>query len=243
MNLKKTLFIAASATLICCHEAFAFQEEAINKNLWLNTNGHLGALPGEKPKNPQPTRYQTDFDSYAPNEYVSEIGIDAFFAESDFKGFKDNPDFYGLKINYLARNHRKETVSPEFFVSGALGFGFGEYSEGEKNNEYAVSHFMCTLGANLRYNATPDFSLYVGVRMGSEIVLFAVDDGKESHDFECDFGVTYGIGMGCNFILSENVSMHIGIEHVTSEADSNIRGITLDSQSYHIYSLGFTIAY
>ncbi|MBR5623113.1 MAG: hypothetical protein IKW49_08015 [Opitutales bacterium] len=247
MNLK-TLFVSVFATLICCHEAFAFQEEAINKNLWLNTNGHLGALPGEKPKNPQPTRYQSDFDNYASDnyvsgDYVSEIGIDAFFAESDFGGFKDDPDFYGLKMSYLVRNHRKETVSPEFFISGGLGFGYGEHSEGEKDNEYGVTHFMGTLGANLRYNVTPDLSFYVGVRMGGEIVLFFVDDGEESHDCECDFGVIYGIGMGCNLTLSENVSMHIGIEHVTSEADSSIHGITLESQSYHIYSLGFTIAY
>ena len=257
MNLKKTLFIAASATLICCHEAFAFQEEAINKNLWLNTNGHFGALPGEKPKNPQPTRYKTDFDdhasdNYVSGDYVSEIGIDAFFAESDFGGFKDDPDFYGLKMSYLVRNHRKETVSPEFFVSGALGFGYGEHSEGEKDNEYGVTHFMGTLGANLRYNATPDLSFYVGVRMGGEILLFFVDDEKkesprdkrnEGLDCECDFGVIYGIGMGCNLMLSKNVSMHVGIEHFTSEADSSIHGITLESQSYHIYSLGFTIAY
>lgn len=200
------------------------------------------------------TEYETDLtqntapEEFAPATHLSGIGLSAFFAESDFGGFEDDPDFYGLNVSYLIRqNHtgnEKQTLSPEFFVSAGFGFGYGDiysvdYGYEEYFLEYEVRHFMCTLGANLRYNIGSAFSLYVGARMGGEFVMLSVDDGRDDTDQDADFGLTYGFGMGCSLALSESVSVTLGVEHLNSEAEPEFLG----RQTYNVYSFGVNFVF
>lgn len=189
-----------------------------------------------------------ELDSSSHNKHISGIGINAFFAESDFSGFKDAPDFYGLNVSYLIRqnhtNNETQTLSPEFFISGGFGFGYGDiysvdYGYEEYSLEYEVRHFMCTLGANLRYNIGSAFSLYVGARMGGEAILFSVDDGMNDEEQDSDFGLTYGFGMGCSLALSESVSMTLVVEHLNSEAEPEFLG----RQTYNVYSFGLNFMF
>ena len=167
-------------------------------------------------------------------------GAHAFYAETNYNPFKDSPDFYGLGLSYMLRqqcvNDEVQTLSSEFLISGLFGLGYGEvqfYSD----TQYEIRHFMCTLAANLRYNVGSVVSLYVGARMGAEFLLFSMDDEDSTQD--SDFGLTYGWGMGCSLAFSENFSMTLGVDCLTSEAEVDAGGYALPSVGYTIYSFGF----
>lgn len=204
------------------------------------------------------TEYETDLtqntapEEFAPATHLSGFGGSVFYAESAGSYFKDDPDFYGLNLCYSIRqipaSNEPQTLSPEFFISGGFGFGCGDaykvnYGYKESFLEYEVRHFMCTLGANLRYNIGSAFSLYVGARMGGEAILFSVDYGNHDTDQEYDLGLTYGWGMGCSLAFSENFAMNFGVERLSTEAAPEVDGIYLGSQTYTVYSLGFTISF
>lgn len=177
--------------------------------------------------------------------HVSGFDLRAFYAESDLRYFKDSTDFYGLSASYVVRqNHmskESQTLSPEFFISGAFGFGSGDISDASVYDDdyyqFEARHFMCTLGANLRYNIGSAFSLYVGARMGGEFFLLSVDD-EDGYDQDADFGLVYGFGMGCSLNLTESFSLTMSVERLSSEATPEVDIASLPEQNYTVYSLG-----
>lgn len=238
MNINKPLFTVAFLVAGIAN-AFAIpSEEAVNKNLWLNTGGSRGALPGQQPKNPEPFRYQYDdsiWDEFDEAEYATgrsgkwefsiENGIFGASALEDLKKEEERADLFGVCSDFLLRQNSFSSFAPEYYLRFA-------YAEGDCT-EYDVTFAEISLGANLRWKVCDFLALSVGARAGvGALILSGFDD---SDDDEGKRGFVYGGGAEAEWILNENNALVLSCDYLACTAQPD----EVEKQSYVTFQLGW----
>lgn len=259
MKLTKILFVSACATLAVLPEVSALtKEEAINKNLWLNTNGHLGALPGQKPKNPdaQPTRYKYDssiWDEFDTSDSQADfsrswkwsLGIEWYGASAleDLSESIEGADLFGSNLKFSVRKSGS-AVSPEFYL--LCGCAIGESDSSASGNVYDVVFAEFSAGTNLRWQICDSLALSVGGRIG--LGILSVSDGIEYYgqeDEEVKAGLVYGGRAELEWNFNANHALTLACDYLACTAQpKNWEGysngwVEVEKQSWIMISLGY----
>lgn len=257
MKLAKILSLAVCVHACGILNAWAFDEEAINKNLWLNTGGSLGALPGQKSKNPDatPKRYQYDSSIWDEFEYEyedSNISQFPFYMETEITSvsptedmlYDTSVDMIGFNLKFGIERSLSDNFSYDLYWLSGYSYGEGEYSgsSGWRDywSEYGVWFVETSLGINIHWHIGNHFSVYAGARIGGSMLY--VEDAN--YDSEAGFGFAYGVGAGIQWKFNEHHAMTLGYAFVGSTAESEINtyggeNVTVEKQKFNMFSLGY----
>lgn len=252
-------FLLSTAFLVTgISNAFAIStEEAVNKNLWLNTGGSRGALPGNQPKNPEPFRYQYNNSLWDDFEYECEGGNDdtsewTFFTEAEITSvsptknmlYDTSADMVGANLKFGANQTLSESFSYDLYLFNGYSFGESEYLCEDRFwtywSEYGVLFAEISFGANIRWHISNNFSIYAGARIGGGMLY--IEDAN--YDSEAGLGLAYGFSAGGQWSFNKHHAITFGYSFVGSTAESEINtfanhSITVGKQSFNTFSFGY----
>lgn len=254
MNIRKILLLSVGACVIGIPNALAISsEEAINKTLWLNTGGHRGSLPNKQTKNAEPLRYQYDDWDNVEYEYEdSNISQFPFYMETEITSvsptedmlYDTSVDMIGFNLKFGIERSLSDNFSYDLYWLSGYSYGEGEYSgsSGWRGywSEYGVWFVETSLGANIHWHISNNFSIYAGARIGGSMLY--IEDAN--YDSEAGFGFAYGVGAGIQWKFNEHHAMTLGYAFVGSTAESEINtyggeNVTVEKQKFNMFSLGY----
>lgn len=196
-----------------------------------------------------------DFDDvYDAGTWKFSLGMEVFFGsalESLEKEFDTSADIFGTNLRFTANRAAEGAFSPEFFL--LLGAGYGEsetFRTGFAETFFDVLLVEFSAGADLRWKISESFALRVGGRLG--VGGLYVDSGFTMEDHEgdeFDVGLAYGAGIGFEWNIGRHHALTVGLDYVgcTAEPKSAVptsglsygKQITIEKQSYGVFSLGY----
>lgn len=193
------------------------------------------------------------------NGWTSSISVEGFYGSAQEKLYKeldmDELDIGGLSVRYTSRKQTGEIISPEVFGIVSLGGGSLDqtWSSGYYRDElnYELFTMQAAVGANIRVQATDNFSLFAGARIG--LALESLDMEATSMNYsssywhydgnEVSLGFLYGVGIGAQLDITEHHGITVGLDYVasTAEPEFDVDGATvkIEAQSYIMLSIGY----
>ncbi|MGF0068961.1 hypothetical protein [Candidatus Spyradosoma sp. SGI.093] len=181
------------------------------------------------------------------------IGVKPFFAlglEDLYSNVSEKVDLYGLNFDYTRALVDGRSGSVE--LVGLCGFGYGEgsfsyYDYGSYYYHYNKAEFYLysmnfAAGLNFRLKFGEAASIYVGPRLGVNMLSVRCEDGG-SEETATSFGALYGGELGLEFHLAPDgtASLAFAVDYLASTAtpefDEEFEG-ELDAQSWLYFCVG-----
>lgn len=165
--------------------------------------------------------------------------------EELFDGWEE-VDIAGLNLR-ATRTFVPVPEDPHFSVDlfGILGCGVGSYEETwrtawyEMKTEATVIQTQLAFGSNLRYQLTRGFSVYGGGRLGAAYTSINVESSGGYDETKGDFGLLWGLGVGCEFSVGERMGIVLGYDYIDTTASPE----DANEQAYNVFSVGLHIRY
>lgn len=193
------------------------------------------------------------------NGWTSSISVEGFYGLAQEKLYKerdmDELDIGGLSVRYTSRKQTGEIISPEVFGIVSLGGGSLDQTWSYINYREELSYELFTMqaavGANIRVQATDNFSLFAGARIGLALESLDIEaTAMSSSDYwhvdwnEVNLGFLYGVGIGAQLDITEHHGITVGLDYVASTAEPEFDvddgdTVKLEAQSYIMLSIGY----
>lgn len=191
----------------------------------------------------------SDYESLglSPWKYSVETEIYSASANKDAL-YGTSADLLGFNIKFVMNKALNENFSYDFFLLGGAAYGLSEYETSRGWwyywSEYGVYFSEISVGANIRWNVSENFSVYAGARFGGSMLY--VEDAN--YDSEAGFGLAYGVGFGLQWSFNRHHALTLGYAFVGSTAESEVNTfggekITVEKQSYNTFSLGYKYSF
>lgn len=180
--------------------------------------------------------------SYDEGGLGRSLSIKAFYAaalEAPVKGM-DNSwseiDLGGLTAEYEHDFYSNSSGGMEFSCLGALSLG-GGYKDYQSLGEITLVTVEAEFGVNLRGNIGNGVSLFVGPRLGLNLLYANVELDYYYHEEEDEskFGVLYGADAGVDIRLGDHSGLSLGVGYRASTAEP----LDIEAQSWVRFSVGY----
>lgn len=196
----------------------------------------------------QPFEESAEYGDYAQWHFSYEFDFVYASAKKDFL-FRDSVDLWGVSAQCLANKKFSQELSGDFFLLGNISVGTGDYLVSAESDEsghttraekwdYTVVFLEVSIGANVRWHFSENFSVYAGARagIGAMQCIFEDDDYMKS---DPGYGTVYGLGVGLQWSFLENHALTLNYAFVSTTASPDMKHGSVGDQSYDTFSVGY----
>lgn len=166
-----------------------------------------------------------------------------FSALEDIDSALGSVDLAGLTFDYTKRfGDASGVVNPEFVLSLGFGYGEEEWSGWYYDLEGSLFSINAALGFNLRFNCGDAVSLWLGPRVGLNVMYVELEAryyGDYGSDDDCDIGLLYGAEGGIDINFTPHHALTFGIAWLASTAQP----YDIEEQSYLQFSAGYKFTF